>query len=88
LSIPLSQACDFNPKDGSKHGSSPFVWKWKEQGRVELRAQLDAAYFHVHGISREDAAYILSTFQTSGDASDSLSTTALILSHNDALAAA
>lgn len=28
----------------------------------QLRAQLDALYFHLYGLTREDAAYILSTF--------------------------
>jgi hypothetical protein len=26
-------------------------------------AELDAAYFHLYGVGREDAAYILSTFK-------------------------
>jgi hypothetical protein len=39
----------------------PFVW---DSGRrAVLRAELDAAFFHIYGIdSREDVAYILSTF--------------------------
>ena len=38
----------------------PFIWN--EEERRHLRARLDACYFHLYGISREDAAYILSTF--------------------------
>jgi len=38
----------------------PFVWD--EERRAQLRAQLDALYFHLYGLSREDADYILSTF--------------------------
>ena len=38
----------------------PFVWD--EEERLHLRARLDALYFHLYGISREDADYILSTF--------------------------
>ena len=38
----------------------PFIWD--EEERRHLRARLDACYFHLYGIDREDAAYILSTF--------------------------
>jgi len=50
--IPLAEAAGFKEK----------VHKWKEPERAELRAELDAAYFHLYGISRDDAQYILSTF--------------------------
>ncbi|MCG3129554.1 MAG: hypothetical protein FLDDKLPJ_00287 [Phycisphaerae bacterium] len=39
---------------------------WREQERVELRAELDAAYFHLYGIERDDVEYILSTFTNTG----------------------
>ena len=38
----------------------PFVWD--EEERRHLRARLDALYFHLYGLDREDAAYVLSTF--------------------------
>ena len=38
----------------------PFSWVDKE--RQHLRARLDALYFHLYGLSRDDASYILSTF--------------------------
>ena len=38
----------------------PFIWN--EEERRHLRARLDALYFHLYGITREDADYILSTF--------------------------
>ena len=38
----------------------PFIWN--DEDRRHLRARLDALYFHLYGISREDAGYILSTF--------------------------
>ena len=38
----------------------PFIWD--EEERRHLRARLDACYFHLYGIDRDDAAYILSTF--------------------------
>ena len=38
----------------------PFTWNDEE--RRHLRARLDALYFHLYGLSKEDAEYILSTF--------------------------
>ena len=38
----------------------PFIWNAEE--RRHLRARLDALYFHLYDLSREDAEYILSTF--------------------------
>ena len=38
----------------------PFVWNQEE--RRHLRARLDALYFHLYGLSREDARYVLDTF--------------------------
>lgn len=39
---------------------APFVWD--EARRFELRAELDAAMFHLYGINREDVEYIMGTF--------------------------
>ena len=38
----------------------PFIWN--EEERRHLRARLDALYFHLYGLSREDVEYVLSTF--------------------------
>jgi hypothetical protein len=38
----------------------PFVWE--EDRRALLRAELDAAYFHLYGIDRDDVDYIMETF--------------------------
>ncbi|MGC3998046.1 MAG: N-6 DNA methylase [Anaeromyxobacter sp.] len=38
----------------------PF--RWAPERRFLLRAELDAAFFHLYGISRDDADYILETF--------------------------
>ena len=38
----------------------PFPWD--EEERRHLRARLDALYFHLYGLSREDASYVLDTF--------------------------
>jgi hypothetical protein len=38
----------------------PFIWN--NDRRFQLRCELDAAFFHLYGISEADAAYILDTF--------------------------
>ncbi|MBF8287309.1 MAG: putative restriction/modification enzyme, partial [Candidatus Rokubacteria bacterium] len=38
----------------------PFIWN--SARRFQLRCELDAAFFHLYGISRDDADYILDTF--------------------------
>src|SRR5207248_769899 len=58
--IPLAKACDFK---GSR-GDGVHIWKQDE--RAQIRAELDAAYFHLYGIDRADVEYILSTFTNTG----------------------
>ncbi|MEU5365855.1 DNA methyltransferase [Streptomyces sp. NPDC005925] len=41
---------------------APFTWN--EHRRAQLRAELDAYFFHLYGVSAEDADYILESFQT------------------------
>ncbi|MCX5682202.1 MAG: hypothetical protein NT049_00750, partial [Planctomycetota bacterium] len=53
-------------------GMDPPVNKWKEEERAELAAELDAAYFLLYGIDREDVEYILSTFAGAGKTEDGL----------------
>ncbi len=38
----------------------PFVWG--EEERRHLRGRLDALYFHLYGLDKDDAAYVLDTF--------------------------
>ena len=38
----------------------PF--RWDEDRRFAMRAELDAAFFHVYGIERDDVDYIIETF--------------------------
>jgi len=38
----------------------PFAWD--EERRLHLKCQLDALYFHLYGLSREEAEYVLETF--------------------------
>lgn len=40
--------------------TGPFVWD--DDRRFWLRAELDALYFHLYGISRDDVEYIMETF--------------------------
>ena len=42
------------------YDGAPFTWN--EEERRHLRARLDALYFHLYGLEREDAAYVLDTF--------------------------
>jgi len=43
-------------------GFKPLTHKWDPSERAELQAELDAAFFLLYGIRREDVLYILSTF--------------------------
>ncbi|MCC6623556.1 MAG: N-6 DNA methylase [Deltaproteobacteria bacterium] len=38
----------------------PF--RWDDTRRRHLRAELDAAFFHLYGLTRDEAAYVLDTF--------------------------
>ncbi len=38
----------------------PF--RWDEEDRLRRRARLDAVFFHLYGLDREAADYILGTF--------------------------
>ena len=38
----------------------PFIWN--EEERRHLRARLDALYFHLYGLPRDDAGYVMDTF--------------------------
>lgn len=48
----FAQDCGYN--------GAPF--KWDEERRFLLRCELDAAYFHLYGIERDDVDYIMETF--------------------------
>jgi hypothetical protein len=43
-------------------GDSGPPYIWDPERRFQLRCELDAAFFHLYGISRDDAGYILDTF--------------------------
>ena len=69
---------------------SPFIWD--PERRFQLRSEIDAAFFHLYGISREDTAYILDTFpvlqQSEVRAHGEYRTKRAVLETYDALAAA
>ena len=53
------------------HDMAPFArdlgydgppFPWHDDERRHLRARLDALYFHLYGLSRDDAGYVLDTF--------------------------
>jgi len=60
--LPLADACGFTSGSFQKEYGGRLN-KWDEEERAVLMAQLDAAYFHLYGINRDDAEYILSTFK-------------------------
>ncbi|MFE0806092.1 Eco57I restriction-modification methylase domain-containing protein [Streptomyces sp. NPDC058848] len=43
-------------------GDRGAPYRWDEQRRRSIRAELDALFFHLYGVSREDVDYILDTF--------------------------
>ncbi|MEU8907809.1 Eco57I restriction-modification methylase domain-containing protein [Streptomyces mirabilis] len=43
-------------------GDTGTPFRWDEARRVVIRAELDALFFHLYGISRDDVDYILDTF--------------------------
>ena len=75
-------------RDLGYHGP-PFIWN--EEERRHLRARLDALYFHLYGLSRTDAAYILDTFpivrRHDQATFGTYRTKALVLAYYNALAA-
>ncbi len=57
-------------KDAPVHTSAPLVGQpatpapfvWDEARRARIRAELDALYAHLYGLTRDELAYILDTF--------------------------
>ena len=55
------------------HDMTPFArdlddtgtpFQWSDERRAMLRAELDALFFHLYGVERNDVDYILETFQS------------------------
>ena len=60
--LPLADACDFTAGSfQAEYGGR--LNKWDEAERAEIMAELDAAFFHLYAIPRDDVEYILSTFK-------------------------
>ncbi len=59
--LPLADACGFTGGSFKKEYGGR-LHKWDPTDRANLMAELDAAYFYLYGIDRDDAEYILSTF--------------------------
>ncbi|MFH9083800.1 Eco57I restriction-modification methylase domain-containing protein [Streptomyces sp. NPDC017673] len=45
-------------------GDEGEPFRWDEDRRAQLRAELDAYFFHLYGISSEDTDYVLESFQS------------------------
>ncbi|MFF9567082.1 Eco57I restriction-modification methylase domain-containing protein [Streptomyces sp. NPDC014685] len=73
-------------------GNTGAPFRWNEDRRAQIRAELDAFFFHLYGITRDDTAYILDTFNVTRDndikAHGKYRTKNLILAEYDRMAAA
>jgi hypothetical protein len=74
-------------QDCSDNGP-PF--QWNEERRFAMRAELDAAYFHLYGVDRDDFDYIMGSFRAfqNNDRARFERTKKLILAVYDAMAQA
>ncbi|WP_113703183.1 Eco57I restriction-modification methylase domain-containing protein [Nonomuraea lactucae] len=45
-------------------GDTGEPFQWNEERRAQIRAELDAYFFHLYGINRSDVNYILESFQS------------------------
>lgn len=67
-------------------GDNGAPFRWDPARRAQLRAELDACFFHLYGLDRDDAEYVLSTFPIANRKDPDL--TGRILTAYDAMAAA
>jgi hypothetical protein len=82
-------AWDMKPFAGDQgDDGAPFVWD--ELRRFGIRAELDAAYFHLYGVEREDVGYVLDSFRAfrNNDPERFARTREAILGRYDAMAEA
>ncbi|MDQ2710080.1 MAG: hypothetical protein M3Z25_21755 [Actinomycetota bacterium] len=72
------------------HGDAGAPFHWDERRRFELRAELDAAYFRLYGLPRDDVDYVMDTFRAfrNNDPDWFAHTKAAILTAYDAMASA
>ncbi|HXT83827.1 MAG TPA: hypothetical protein VN704_05780 [Verrucomicrobiae bacterium] len=45
------------------NGNVKQSFNWDEQRRKDIQGKIDALYFHLYGIDREEVEYILDTFE-------------------------
>ncbi|MCX5040597.1 MULTISPECIES: Eco57I restriction-modification methylase domain-containing protein [Streptomyces] len=73
-------------------GDTGAPFQWAPHRRATLRAELDAFFFHLYGVSRDDTSYVLDTFNVTRDNDiklyGSYRTKELILAEYDRMAAA
>ncbi|QZL08370.1 N-6 DNA methylase (plasmid) [Streptomyces sp. BHT-5-2] len=73
-------------------GDTGAPFRWNESRRAIIRAELDALFFHLYGINRDDVSYILDTFpivkRKDEAAHGTYRTKDLILAEYDRMAAA
>lgn len=48
-------------------GDAGLPFAWQPERRFQLQCEIDAVFFHLYGISRSDAGYILDTFPVLAD---------------------
>jgi len=49
---------------GRNFGDEGTPFHWDEERRTLIRAELDAAYFHLYGLDRDEVEHAMSTFDT------------------------
>ena len=61
--LPLADACKFKAGSLKQKPYNGRLNQWDEAERARLMAELDAAYFRLYEVPRDDAEYVLSTFK-------------------------
>lgn len=72
------------------HGDDGPPFRFDEQRRFHLRAELDAAYFHLYGLAGHEVEHVLGTFRAFRNTTPALfvRTNEAILERYDAMTAA
>jgi hypothetical protein len=78
-------ASDMSPF-ATEHGDVGRPFRWNTERRAQLRAELDACFFHVYGLDRADTEYVLGSFPIANRKDPDL--TKRVLAAYDALAEA